>query len=57
MLHSTHGIEEPRTTVVYACPNTNRMISNNGGNCYTNTGYEDGYLDESTIVDDGSGDF
>ena len=29
----------------------------NGGNCYTDTGHEDGYLDESTLVDDGSGDF
>ena len=25
--------------------------------CYTDTGHEDGYLDESTLVDDGSGDF
>ena len=28
-----------------------------GGNCYTDTGHEYGYLDESTLVDDGSGDF
>ncbi len=27
------------------------------GNRYTYTGHEDGYLDESTLVDDGSGDF
>ena len=27
------------------------------GNCYTDTDHEDGYLDESTLVDDGIGDF
>ena len=43
--------------VVYACPNTNRLVCENGGNCYTDTGHEDGYLDESTLVDDGSGYF
>ena len=57
MLHSTHGICGTRNIVVYACPNTNRLVSENGGNCYTDTDHEDGYLDESTLVDDGSGDF
>ena len=46
-----------RNIVVYACPNTNRLVSENGGNGYTDTDHEDGYLDESTLVDDGSGDF
>ena len=27
------------------------------GNCYIDAGHEDGYLDEYTLVDDGSGDF
>ena len=35
----------------------NRLVCENGGNCYTDTGHEDVYLDESTLVDDGSGDF
>ena len=55
-LSSTHGIGGTRNIVVYACPNTNRLVCENGGNCYTDTGHEDGYLDESTLVDDGSGD-
>ena len=57
MLHTKHGIGGTRNIVVYACPNTNRLVCENGGNCYTDTGHEDGYLDESTLVDDGSGDF
>ena len=57
MLHSKHGIGGTRNIVVYACPNNNRLVCENGGNRYTDTGHEDGYLDESTLVDDGSGDF
>ena len=57
MLHSAHGIGGTWDTVVYACPNTNRLVCKNGGNCYTDTDHEDGYLDESTLVDNGSGDF
>ena len=45
-----------RNIVVYACPNTNRLVFEKGGNCYTDTDHEYGYLDESTLVDDGSGD-
>ena len=45
MLHSRHGIGGTRNIVVYACPNTNRLVCENG------------YLDEFMIVDDGSGDF
>ena len=52
-----YGIGGTRNIVVYACPNTNRLVCENGGKCYTDTGHEDGYLDESTLVDDGSGDF
>ena len=57
ILHSTHGIGGTRKIVVYACPNTNRLCVRKWGNCYTDTDHEDGYLDESTHVDDGSGDF
>ena len=60
MLHSTHGIGGTRNIVVYACPNINRLVFENGGNCYTDSGHKDGYfkyLDEFTLVDDGSGDF
>ena len=45
--------------IVYACPHTNRMVCENGGNCYTDTGHDDGYfiiLCEFMLVDDGSGD-
>ena len=44
MLHLTHGIGGTRNIVVYACPNTNRLVCENGGNCYTDTGHEDGYF-------------
>ena len=57
MLHSTHGIGGTRNIVVYVCPNTNRLVCENGGNCYTDTDNEHGYLDESTLVDDCSVDF
>ena len=63
MLHSTHGIGGTGNIVVYACPNTNRLVCENGGNCYTDTYHEDGYFinfDEFTLVDDvmkGSGAF
>ena len=30
MLHSTHGIGGIRNIVVYACPNTNRLVCENG---------------------------
>ena len=42
--------------VVYACPHTYRMVCENGGNCYTGTGHDDGYFinfSEFTVVDDG----
>ena len=57
MLHSRHGIGGTRNIVAYACPNTNRLVCENGGNLYTDTDHEYGYLDESTLVDDGGGDF
>ena len=57
MLHSKHGIDGTRSIVIYAYPNTNRIVCENGGDCYTGTGHDDGFLDESTLVDDGSGDF
>ena len=53
MLHWAHGIGGTRNIVVYACPNTNRLVCENGGNCYTDTDHEDGYLDEFTLVADG----
>ena len=43
----------------YSCLRLSKYQSagvRNGGNRYTDTGHEDGYLDESTLVDDGSGD-
>ena len=30
MLHSKHGIGGTRNIVVYACPNTNRLVCENG---------------------------
>ena len=30
MLHSTHGIGGTRNIVAYACPNTNRLVCENG---------------------------
>ena len=57
MLHSTHGRGGTRNIVVYARPNTNWLVCENCGNCYTDTGHEDGYLDEFMLVDDGSGAF
>ena len=57
MLHSKHGIDGTRSIVIYAYPNTNRIVCENGGDCYTGTGHDDVFLDESTLVDDGSGDF
>ena len=57
MLHSTHERDGTRNIVVYDCPNTNRIVCENGGNCYTGTGHDDAYLDESTLADDGCGDF
>ena len=53
-MHSTHGIDDTRNMVVYACPRTNRMVCENRGNCYTGTGHDEGYLDEFALVDDGS---
>ena len=56
MLYSTHDIGGTRNMVVYACPHNNRMVCENGGNCYTGTGttmiisYS---LDEFTLFDDG----
>ena len=44
MLQSTHGIGGTRNIVVYACPNTNRLVCENGGKCYTDTDHEDGYF-------------
>ena len=38
MLHSTYGIDH------YPCSRTNRMVCENGGNCYTDAGRDDGYL-------------
>ena len=35
MLHTKHGIGGTRNIVVYACPNTNRLVCENGGNCLT----------------------
>ena len=35
MLHSTHGIDHTQNMVVYPCSRTNRMVCENGGNCYT----------------------
>ena len=60
MVLSIHGIDGTRNIVVYACPHTNRMVCENGGNCYTGTDHDEGHLDEFTLVDDGSeesGDF
>ncbi len=53
MLNSTHEIDGTRNMVVYACPRTNRMVCKNGGNCFTGTGHDEGYLDEFMLVDDG----
>ena len=44
MLHSTHGIDYTQNMVVYACPRTNRMLCENGGNCYTGAHHDDGYF-------------
>ena len=46
MLHWIHGIValDARHMVIFACPHTNRMVCENGGNCYTGTGNDDGYL-------------
>ena len=44
MLHSTHGIDGTRNIVVYAFANTNRLVFENGVNCYADTGHEDGYF-------------
>ena len=38
MLHSTHGVDH------YHCSRTNRMVCENGGNCYTDAGRDDGYF-------------
>ena len=38
MLYSTHGIDH------YPCSRTNRMVCENGGNCYTDAGRDDGYF-------------
>ena len=54
MLHSTHGIDGTRNMAVYSCPHNNRVVGANWGNCYTHTGLDDGYLDEFTLVDDGT---
>ena len=54
MVHSIHGIDGTRNIAVYTCPHTNRMVCENGGNCYTGTGHDEGYLDEFTLVDVGS---
>ena len=43
-MHSTHGIGGTRGMVVYACPHTNQMMCENGGICYTGTGYDNGYF-------------
>ena len=55
MLHWTHDIDGTRNVVVFARPHTNRMVCENGGNCYTDAGHDDGYytLDEFTLVDAG----
>ena len=29
------------------------MVCKNGGNCFTGTGHDEGYLDEFMLVDDG----
>ena len=57
MFLSSHGLSGTRNITVYAFPNTNRLVCENGGNCYTDTDHEDGYLDDPTLFDDGSGDF
>ena len=44
MLHSTHGIDYTQNMVVYPCSRTNRMVCENGGNCYTDAGHDDGYF-------------
>ena len=44
MLHSTHGIDHTQNMVVYPCSRTNRMLCENGGNCYTDAGRDDGYF-------------
>ena len=44
MLHSTHGIDYTQNMVVYSCSHTNRMVCENGGNCYTDAGHDDGYF-------------
>ena len=38
MLHSTHVIDH------YPCSRTNGMVCENGGNCYTDAGRDDGYF-------------
>ena len=38
MLHLTHGIDH------YPCSRTNRMVCENGGNCYTDADRDDGYF-------------
>ena len=38
MLHSTHGIDH------YPCSRTNRIVCENGGNCYTDASPDDGYF-------------
>ena len=60
MLHLIHGIDGARNMVVYACPNKNRVVFENRGNCCTGTGHDEGYIDEFMLVNDGtegSGDF
>ena len=45
MLQSTHGIDHThKNMVVYPCSRTNWMVSENGGNCYTDAGHDDGYF-------------
>ena len=42
MLHSIHGIDCARKMGVYACTHNNRVVWENGGNCYSGTGHDDG---------------
>ena len=51
MLHSTHGIGGTRNIVVYACPNTNRLVCENGVTVIRIR------TKKMVILDDGSGDF